>query len=301
MFYLVLSLLIFPFKDISNKVYGKNFKSSTEGLLLHNTIAMYAAVVALVAVNLISRGRLPLQSGTIMILTAVFGISYLLVNVFMAGAMACGPMGLTAIVCGVGGLLSGTLYGIFFCGDKVTVFNATGAVLMTIAIILITPHEKKGEHKAGAPTLHWFFLAFISFLINAELCIIKKAAVSKLGADSSAFMLWGFIFAAVFGTLIIAGYLIKGERFGQYLGRRVDSLKFIPVAAVMGLCASMANTMQMLSLAYLPAIVVYPVSTVVPSIIDGAISVLVFKDQKMTLKIYIAYIICFAGVIMINF
>ena len=57
----------------------------------------------------------------------------------------------------------------------------------------------------------------------------------------------------------------------------------------------------MLSLAYLPAIVVYPVSTVVPSIIDGAISVLVFKDQKMTLKIYIAYIICFAGVIMINF
>lgn len=301
MFYLILALLIFPLKDISNKVFGKNFKSSTAGLLLHNTIAMYAAVVALIAVNLISKGILPLQSGTVMILSAAFGMSYLLVNFFMAGAMACGPMGLTAIVCGVGGILAGTLYGIFFCGDKVTFFNATGAVLMMIAIILITPHEKKGEHKAGTPSLHWFVLALASFLINATLCIIKKAAVSKLGADSSAFMLWGFVFAAALGTVAVAGYLIKGERFETYIGRRADSLKFIPVAVVMGLSASMANTTQMFSLAYLPAIVVYPVSTVVSSIIDGVISVLAFKDQKMTLKIYIAYAICFAGVVMTNF
>lgn len=307
MIYLFFACIVMPVKDVCNKVYGNNFGGKRSGLFLHNAVAMFGASLLLLAINLCTNGRIELISTPAMILALAFGVFYYFVNGVMVEAMTHGPMGLTSIVCGAGGIISGTLFGIFACGDAVTAFNISGATLLMISMLLITPFkskksddEKDDNGGKNAPGLRWFIWAFASALMNAFLSIAKKAAVSMFGADGSAFAFWSFFFAALTGIIVILFFVIKGERFEPYLKRRVDALKFLPVAVAMGLAGSLSNTFQMLILSEVPSIIVFPIASIVPSVINGVLSACVFKDQKMTLKLYIAYVICFAGVVLSN-
>ncbi len=149
--------------------------------------------------------------------------------------------------------------------------------------------------------MKWFLLSFLSFLLNALICIIKTEGVRNRGADSITFSLWSFIFAALTGLIAILVFLLRGERFKAYLSGTKKCLTLITISGIMGISCTLANTMQMLSLgAGTPSIIVYPLTTVSTNLIEAFISVSILKDQKMSLKICLAYAVCIIGIIFVN-
>ena len=299
MLFILLAISLFVCKDIFGKFYGLNFEAKSTGLFLSNTLAMFSGSIVLFIVALCMKKAILLSNLTSFILAAVFGISYILVNYVLVMAMSYGPMGLTGVICGIGGLLAGSIYGLIR-GDKASFAVIIGAVLMTLAVILVTP-LKVEKNERSSNQMRWFILAFISFLLNALICIVKTEAVSYKGADSITFSLWAFIFATATGLVFIIHYLIKGERFKSYLGSKKNVIKFLSIACIMGISCTLANTMQMLSLASgVASIVVYPLTTVGANLIEAFVSVVILKDQKMSFKIYLAYAVCIIGIILVN-
>lgn len=299
MLLIFIAILLFVTKDFFCKLYGIKFDSKNSGLFLSNTLAMLFGSAVLFLVAIFLNRPLILSSLTEYILAAIFGVSYILINYVLVLAMSYGPMGLTGVICGIGGILAGSIYGLI-CGDDVSAMIIIGAILMTVAVILITPfkNEKKSENSYQ---MKWFILSFLTFLINALICVVKTEGVRNRGADSITFSLWSFIFATLTGLIAISVFLLRGERFNAYLGSMKKCLTLVAISGIMGISCTLANTFQLVCIGNgTPSIIVYPITTVSANLIEAFVSVSVLKDQKMSFKIYMAYAVCIIGIILVN-
>ncbi len=138
MFFIILAVALFTVKDYYAKLFGLNFESKSSVLFLSNALAMISGSVVLFIVALFMKKPLLPADLAEFILAAIFGVSYIMINYVLVLAMSYGPMGLTGVICGIGGLLSGSIYGLI-CGDKVSAMIIIGSLLITAAVILITP------------------------------------------------------------------------------------------------------------------------------------------------------------------
>ena len=299
MLFTIFAILLFVAKDFCCKLYGIKFDSKKSGLFLSNTLAMFFGSIVLLLVAIFMNKPILPKDLTEYILAAVFGASYIMINYILVLAMSYGPMGLTGVICGVGAILGGSIYGLI-CGDDVSTMIIIGAILMTAAVILITPLKNK-ENIERSNQVKWFSLSFLSFILNALICIIKTEGVRNRGADSITFSLWSFIFATITGLIAVAVLLLRGEKFNAYLVGTKKCMTLFAISAAMGISCTLANTMQLLSIGIgTPSIVVYPITTSSTNLIEAFISVAILKDQKMSFKIYLAYAVCVIGIILVN-
>ena len=284
-------ILVYCVSNVGNKEYGRRFPGTFPGVTIQNSIA----ITCISLLMLVAGGAKPM-SGYMTLLAALYGVVYAATMFLLVFALSVGPMGTTSLICNMGAILS-ILYGILFCGEKLTVFNVTGAVCMIVVAILSRPSaEKKSlEHRQQ---VRWFLLTLASTLGNGILACVKKSmGVNHPEVSTAQFMFWAYSSAALVCWILFLVQYLRGERFREWLSRPRELLL---CAAAGGLGSGGGTFLQIGALKTLPTIVVFPTCTGLMPVILTLISIYYYKEVKLSVKVISALALCAVGAVLMN-
>ncbi len=292
MLLLIVCILVFCVSNIGNKQFGRIFPGSTPGVTIQNSIS----ITCISLLTLICGGGVRWLDGPIMWVALLYGCVYFATLFLLVTALSLGPVGTTSLICNMGTVISIT-YGVLFGGEKLTLFNVTGAILMVVVAMLVRP-TSKAQTREHSQQMKWFGITLISAIGNGILATIKKiAGTVYVNVPTAHFMFWGYTTAAVICWLFFLYQWMKGERFKPWLAKPKELLL---CAAAGGLGSGGGTFLQIIVLRTLPAIVVYPMCTGIMPVILTAISIYVFKEEKLRLRVVLALILCAVGALLMN-
>lgn len=284
-------ILVFCMSNVGNKEFSRRFPGTFAGVTIQNAVS----VTCISLLMLVMGGAQPMGAG-MTALAVVYGLIYAATIFLLVSALACGPMGVTSLICNMGAVLS-IAYGALFCGEQLTLFNLAGAVCMITVAILSRPASAK-QTLEGRQQARWFVLTLLSTLGNGVLACFKKSlGVNYPQISTAQFMFWAYSCAAIVCWLMFLIQYLRGERFKTWLSRPSELLL---CAAAGGLGSGGGTFLQIATLKTLPAIVVFPTCTGLMPVILTLISIYIYREVKLGKKLVLSLALCALGAVLMN-
>ena len=287
MHFLFLSIGAYLVQNLSNKSFSRKFGSNLS--ILQNTMCvLFSALILWIC------GLGNTIHGVPLLLSALYGILYFATIYFLQMAMGLGSLGMATILCNMGNMI-GVVFGILFFGDTFTVFTVIGIILMILVVILSAPIAK--DENARGHT--WFIFGLLSAAGNGTLGCIKLYVTREFHEISSGtFLVWAFTFAGAVGLLLVLIEAKRGMNLRPYMQKPVPILGF---GAGAGFGTAFGNLFFMQALASgVSSAILFPVNTGVLSFLLFLMSLLIFKEEKFTLRRSLALLFCIGGIILIR-
>ena len=287
MIFFVLSLMAYMLQNYSNKTFSLKF-GRAEAPIQNELCVVGAALVLLVA------GYARSMPSIAFLFAAIYGLMYFLTIYFLLLAVSGGSLGMSTIICNMGNIFS-ALFGILFYADPFGVFTVIGSVCMVLAVILSAPVSDKKKPQGRA----WFFFALLSASTNGVLGSFKIHVTRTMPElHSGTFLFWSFLFASVFGFVIILLEVMRGLPVRKCVAR-LGTKALTGLGA--GIGTALANLFFVLALASdVSSAILFPLNTGLLSVLLFLMSWLVFKDTKLTKRNVAALVICVLGAVFIN-
>lgn len=288
MIFLVLSLAAYLVQNYANKIFAQKFGGRLAPI--QNALCvMGAALVLLLAGYARSMPKIAF------LYAGIYGTVYFLTVYFLLRAMSGGPLGLCNIICNMGNFLS-MLFGVFAYSDPFNAFTVVGSVMMILATVFSAPSSGRSD---GGRGFGWFIFAVGSALCNGVLGSFKIYITKSLPeVASGTFLFWAFVFASVVGVLIIGVEVLRGLPLGECtasLGKKA----LIGLGAGFG--TALGNLFFYLALASkTSSVILIPLHCGSLSMLCFLMSLLVFRDTKLTKRNVAALVVCILGIIFIN-
>ena len=257
-----------------SNIYSKKFTNNTADTAFFTLCsAVISLCVVLLFVLLDGFQGVSLYTFLLAILFAACSF----VNTYSATrALVLGPLAYTCVIASASSIIP-ILYGCIFMGEKITVFQIIGIVLIMISVFLSV--ETKGEQKKAS--LRWLCYALVNFVLNGTLGILQKIHRASAHAnESNEYLLIMFFFMALFTV----GYLLILRNKGTV--RTVKPLKnhkalFTLLGA--GACAGLINIFNLYLAGALDAAFLFPVLNGGATLAALLLAFVVFKE-KFTLR-----------------
>ncbi|MBQ3848652.1 MAG: hypothetical protein II748_07380 [Clostridia bacterium] len=295
MIFIFFSILSHSAMNIPNKEMGRRF-----GTLKGSTLIQDFSIVFWASIVMLCTGAFAVPKPRFILLSLAFGILYLSTMFLHLMAIKTGTLGDSTMMINLGLFLS-ALYGIFVYNDKVTILTGIGMACMLAVIFLSMP--SKSERKENPNKVIWFLAALGSLICNGGLSIVKRIVAEFNKGDVSEtidmknYLIWGYAFAGVI-CLITALF----ARPPKTTFKTLYTGKNLPIVLLFGLIAGAGtaggNLFQMMAISHgVSSAIVYPVCAGSLITIGWLMSVIYYKDIKITVKNVISLILCVAGIV----
>ncbi len=287
MHFLFLSIASYLIQNFSNKSFSRTFGKSLSAI-------QNAACVIFSAVILQLFGAGNEIRGVPFLLSVLYGILYFATVYSLQLSMSLGSLSMATILCNMGNMI-GVVFGILAFGDPFNVLTVVGILCMILVVILSAPITKEEKTKGNA----WFVFGLLSALGNGLLGSVKLYVAKEYPSVSSgAFLGWSFTFAAVVGLAVVLFEIRRGLPFRQWLSHPALALG-CGVGAGFG--TAFGNLFFMLAIASgVSSAILFPLNTGLLSFSLFLMSLLLFKEEKFTLRRFLALLFCIGGLILIR-
>ena len=236
--YMVLaaSILITAGVRSFSNIYSKKYTNNTADTAF---FTLCSAVLSLfvVLVFILMDGFRGISRFTFLLGLLFAAVSF--VNTYTATrALVLGPLAYTCVIASASSIIP-VLYGRIFLGEKITVYQVIGMVLMLISVFLSV--ETEGEKKKAS--LRWLAYALVNFLMNGTIGVLQKIhRASAHAGESNEYLFIMFFFMA----LITLGYLgILKKKGTVRTARPFKAPKVLLVLLAAGLCAGLINVLNL--------------------------------------------------------
>lgn len=282
MLFLIVAGILFVLQNLSFKEFSRRFPNN-----LAETARMSRIALPVGALCLIPAGGAALLSPTGFAVSAAFSVCYVLTNALYLAALSCGPFSLSAMLSGMG-LLVTVIMNLLFWHESLTALRVAGIVCMT-AVIVITGLGRR----EGKLSLKWFLLSLGTMVANG-LCGVTQKAYQMLDAspNPSAFNFWSFLLA---GAIYL---VISFFRRAQPLPAPAKKSYALCTLSV-GVTTVVANLFMLRSLDYIPSVVAYPVMQGSLVALIALCSLFLYKE-KFTAKTFVSLLMSIAGIVLLN-
>lgn len=231
-----------------------------------------SALFVLLFFVLTYRGNFTCSKGTVF-LAMLFGIIYAVTCAATLLAIQTGPLSLSALCSSYSSIIP-TIYGLVFLKEKISIPLIFGIVLLLVSIVLININSKKDEKKAS---LKWGIYAFITFFGNGLLSVIQR--IQQMNTDG--IYKNEFMIIALFEVVVILGILtVIFERDTMAYNLKRGFVWY----STAGLGNGLINYITMVLILMMPASVLNPLTSACNISLNGAVSVLVYKEKLSALK-----------------
>ncbi len=244
MLYALLSSLSYTVQNVGCKEYGRRFPGRSAGLLLLTLLAM------LVMCAVLAVGGVTVLTGSALLIAVGFGVGFVCTFLCMTGAMAAGPLGLTALITNCS-MLVPMVVGLMFWGEKLTWAKGLGAAAILVMLVL-SGLGSRDEKQGGT---RWLALTLGALFGNGLLSILQHFMAESPEVSARLFTFWTSLFGAAACAAALCVFLLRGGRLSEWTNRAGE---LALCALAVGLGTAGGNTFAIAVLTRLPAIVAFP-------------------------------------------
>ncbi len=284
--YLLLFTSVFldTFKNIYYNYFGKNVMKGQRDTLLFNAVSCIGAVV-----YFICRGADFSISTYSMVMAVIFGAVTVGAQYFGLLSMGLGPMSYSVLFTYLSMLIP-VVFGIVYYNNVPSILQIVGIVLMLVTFVLSC--ELKGNTKVS---VKWLLSAFASFLGWGLVGVCQQLHQnSAYKAELTGFLLWTFIFSAVFFAALFA--------FSKKDKEQQQKLKISPVILMIltGAAIGAINEINLYLSGAMNPVIFFPIVNGGVILLSGIAAIAVFRE-KLSVKQWIGLVAGFASIMCLGF
>lgn len=219
-----------------------------------------------------------------------FAVSYGAAVVGALYAIKFGSLSLSSLISNYS-LLLPTLFGILFLNEQISITLCIGIAVLMVSLFLVN-YKPSGAEKRDRVDPRWFVCIAISFLGNGACSTVQVLQQKNFNGNmKSEFMIMALaIVAAIlaFAVLVLErrDFVSSIKRGGLYM-------------LVNGGFNGATNLFVMLSVALLPASVMYPIISAGGIIGTATVSVLFYRE-RLTAMQYVGFVLGIGAIVLLN-
>lgn len=195
-----------------------------------------------------------------------FAAAYVGATVFAVLAVLYGSLSLTVLMISYSSIIP-AIYGIIFCGEKVTLNLIIGLILLVISLYLINFNKEDIKF-----SVKWLVFVILATVSNGMCSTVQKMSVTKFeGLYSNEFM----IIALLIGTIITFIIAICSERKKVLEFAKKSAL----YALLAGICDGVVNILVLYLNQKISASIMFPLISVGGIVLTVLVSGLFLKEK----------------------
>lgn len=270
-----------------NKVYQKINGASPKSAFGFNALLGLFSALVFFAIG----GFKFSFSGFSLIMAALMCIFVMVYNILGFKLLKNGSMALYTLFLMTGGMTLPYIYGLIFLNETFSWLRMAGLVIIFIGVVL-------ANLNGGKANVKMILLCVAVFILNGCTSITSKLHQINdvyYSVNTSQFLMFSGIFKFVIaGVLFLATKKEPTEQPTTIKNAKLISILITIASAIIG---GVSGLLQLWGAIKLPASVLYPFITGGTIVFSTLAGVLLFKD-KLSIKIIISVILCFAGTFM---
>lgn len=258
-FYLISIILAGAFQNIIKKPYTQ--KASGKGVYFFTFLTSLAAMLFFI----ITSNGFEWNKGLV-IYSAFFALSYIVVTTFSLAAVVYGPLSLTTLISSYS-LMVPTAYGLLFLNDPIGLGFFPGLALLVVSLFLI---NSKSADTPLSPK--WIICVSLAFIGNGMCSVFQKMQqVAFNGAFKNEFM----ILALAMVVLVLGVFVIVKER------KDIKALATAGwhLAFGSGIANGIVNLFVMILSGIMPVSLMFPMISAGGIVITYLVSRFFYKEQ----------------------
>ena len=163
---------------------------------------------------------------------------------------------------------------------------------MFFSVLLLTS-RKDGEKSFN---VKWLVFGLLSGLCNAFLGVIKRSVVSIYPDNILLFLAWGYLFTTIAALTAI---LVSKVRRRECV-KVIKTPKLLIYSLFTGFGNAGGSGFQMMALTTVSSAIIYPLTSSSLSVSLWLLSLLIYKETKLSLKNILAVVFCVMAMILMN-
>jgi drug/metabolite transporter (DMT)-like permease len=266
--FILAAILLFTVQTLCFNGFSQTFMKNLKSYFLFNFLYFSVVVLIYVALNIHSTGINPITA----ILAVAFGVLFVATMLFYFNAMKSGPLSYTSLLMSFG-LLIPILFGFFLWGEKVSILQGVGLLLLFITFYFVTKSPAASTERMS---LRWIVLCISALVCNGGLMTLTKAQQMILpGQEVKEFLILAFGTAATL-SLILALFFNRKEEHGI---AHLKSRMFVILVLGAGITTAFGNHINLYLSGRIPAVIQFPTVNGGLVLFTSLASVLFFKDK----------------------
>lgn len=260
--------LLFTLQTLCYKQFNSKFMKNFGNYFLFNTIYFSLAFL----IFFIIRDNAQRYHFYTVILGVAFGILIIFTNLCYMKAMETGPLSFSALFFSFG-LLIPIMFGVFSWGEKISLAQVTGLMLLFISFYL---GSKAGKEDGHTINLRWILLCIGSFLGNGGLMTLSKQHQILLpGQETSGFLMIAFGTAALISAVTFIWCTIVKRQGIRHM------MKPYLVLIILGTAGSavLGNLFTLILATMISAVIQFPTVNGGVVVLSALASLLIFREK----------------------
>ena len=268
-----------------NKTYQKIYGTAPKAAFFFNSILGLITAVIFFAINGFKL-EFSVYSFAMAGLMSLLVMSY---NIIGFRLLKSGTMAMYTLFLMTGGMVLPYIWGLLFLNEPFSVLRTVGLVVILSGVILSNFSGERIKSKQ-------IIMCFAVFFLNGGVSIISKTHQSQTAFNSvnaAEFIILGGIFKFFLAGIL---FLVFKKKDGSESGDNTlkKAVIIITFSAVIG---GVSYMLQLLGAKTFPATVLYPFITG-GSIVFSSLAGVVLFQEKLSAKLILSVILCFAGTLM---
>lgn len=282
-FYLIIIPLLATAKVTIQAGMARKSVTTTSDTFLLNGGIFLASAITLAALFL--RSVPPLE---VFFFSLLIAVGNLLFQTFYVLAFRTGPVSLTTTINNFS-LVLPMLTGAILYREMPSLWNVIGLPFLAAALILI---PMKGHGEKASVSARWLLFALLTALSSGlNNSLILYFSRSEFAAFKSEFLIFGYLFSAVF-ALLFGARREKGSSF-RFAPR------YILLLLLIGLILGVHNLLNVQAISFIETAVFFPVTTVLGMLFVTTVDRIVFK-QKLSRNTAIGFVLALIAVVFLS-
>lgn len=269
-----------------NKVYQKFYGISPRSAFFFNSLLGIVTAVIFFCINGFSF-HFSLYS---FIMAGLMSLCVMCYNIIGFRLLKSGTMAMYTLFLMTGGMVLPYIWGLFFLDEKFSILRTVGLAVILSGVVLSNFSGNKINKKQ-------ILMCIAVFLLNGCTSIVSKmhqTSVAFESVNAAEFIILGGIFKFLFAGIL---FLISKKPSDSKDNNRTSLKKAVIIITASAAIGGISYMFQLLGAEVLPATVLYPFITGGSIVFSTIIGVICFRE-KLSLKLIVSVLLCFAGTVM---
>lgn len=287
MYYLMLggAALLLAIDFSLNKAYQHLYGASPKAVFFFNALLGLMTAVIFFALN----GFKAAFSLYSLVMAGTMSLLVMGYNIIGFRILKSNTVAMYTLFLMTGGMVLPYLWGLLFLNESFSVLRTAGLIVILAGIVLSNFSGERINFKR-------IIMCLAVFVLNGCVSIISKMHQSQTTFDSvnaAEFIILGGIFKFLLAGILFLAFKKRDSSASNSISLK-QAVIIITISAVIG---GVSYMLQLLGAKALPATVLYPFITGGSIVFSALAGVTLFKD-KLSAKLIISVILCFAGTLM---
>ena len=276
-FLIFLAVVLFAAQFAFTRCYQEEVKQSTVAALM---LLVVIDLVGALQYLLVGGFRVEISPVSLIwaVLMALTMLPYYVVGIQV---LSLGSLAIYSMFMMLGGMLVPFFYGILFLDEAVSWGKITGAVLLTVFIVLQAASQPAtGKKAAGWKRYLFFALCLVIFFVNGLTCVIAKAHQISVGSvDEVSFTVLSCGLTALLSALLLPFAFQKDRAKAAEEVKQMFRWKPLLLMVCIGIAGYTGNFLHLIAAGNVPASVQFPLVSGGVIVLSALVSAFLFREK----------------------